>query len=284
MAHAAIAVSYPRKRVHARADAGRSRRAEIRDLRRTLSRLYSASRLLRRRAIVREWKGLGYNARAVRLQRLAVAVVERHAGVLPSESKQLRLLPGVGPYTAAAIRAFAFNLDDAPIDTNVKPDRAAREVRRRISAFGDGTGARCARPRARTARTGARLELGFDGSRSNALHRTRPEMPALSAAREVRSSAHRRRKTRASCGRPPSRADPHRARCRTSAPRAMRGGASSIVFANCRPGRRISLLDLHHDVAPAISGRSFEEVRDFVAGLERDGIVMRDGNHVALRE
>lgn len=71
-------------------------------------------------AVLREWKGLGYNSRALRLHRLARAVEENHGGRLPSEPRALRLLPGVGPYTVAAIRAFAFNEDDAPVDTNVR--------------------------------------------------------------------------------------------------------------------------------------------------------------------
>ncbi|MBV8424852.1 MAG: A/G-specific adenine glycosylase, partial [Candidatus Eremiobacteraeota bacterium] len=50
--------------------------------------------------VVRSWKGLGYNLRAVRLHELAIAVVSRHGGNLPSERDALRALPGIGPYTA----------------------------------------------------------------------------------------------------------------------------------------------------------------------------------------
>ena len=70
--------------------------------------------------VLREWKGLGYNSRAVRLHGLARAVVASHRGALPSDPGSLRSLPGIGPYTVAAIRAFAFNEDDAPVDTNVR--------------------------------------------------------------------------------------------------------------------------------------------------------------------
>jgi A/G-specific adenine glycosylase len=69
---------------------------------------------------VRLWRGLGYNSRAVRLHALARAVVERHGGVLPSDRDALLALPGIGPYTAAAVRAFAFELDDVAFDTNVR--------------------------------------------------------------------------------------------------------------------------------------------------------------------
>lgn len=69
---------------------------------------------------LRMWRGLGYNSRAVRLHALARAVVERHGGALPSDRDALLALPGIGPYTAAAVRAFAFELDDVALDTNLR--------------------------------------------------------------------------------------------------------------------------------------------------------------------
>lgn len=69
---------------------------------------------------VRLWRGLGYNSRAVRLHKLAQAVVERHGGRLPSDREALLALPGIGPYTASAVRAFAFELDDVALDTNIR--------------------------------------------------------------------------------------------------------------------------------------------------------------------
>jgi A/G-specific adenine glycosylase len=69
---------------------------------------------------VRLWRGLGYNSRAMRLHALAHAVVEKHGGVLPSDREALLALPGIGPYTASAVRAFAFELDDVALDTNIR--------------------------------------------------------------------------------------------------------------------------------------------------------------------
>ena len=77
--------------------------------------------------VIAEWAGLGYNRRAVNLHRCAVAVVER--GGFPREPAELRRLPGVGPYTAAAVACFAFGAQVAAPDTN------ARRVLER--AFGD---------------------------------------------------------------------------------------------------------------------------------------------------
>lgn len=70
--------------------------------------------------VVRRWRGLGYNARALRLHALARVVVERYDGKLPREREALLALPGIGAYTAGAIRAFAFEEDDVALDTNVR--------------------------------------------------------------------------------------------------------------------------------------------------------------------
>ena len=70
-------------------------------------------------AVVRAWAGLGYNRRALLLRRAAAAVVERHGGAVPGDLEALRALPGVGPYTARAVLAFAFEADQAVVDANV---------------------------------------------------------------------------------------------------------------------------------------------------------------------
>ena len=65
--------------------------------------------------VVRMWAGLGYNRRAVNLHRAAVAMGER----VPDTLEELLALPGVGPYTARAVLAFAFEHDVAVLDVNV---------------------------------------------------------------------------------------------------------------------------------------------------------------------
>lgn len=70
--------------------------------------------------VIRLWSGLGYNRRAVNLQRTARAVVEDFGGNFPREEAELRKLPGIGPYTAGAIAAFAFEQDVAFLDTNMR--------------------------------------------------------------------------------------------------------------------------------------------------------------------
>jgi A/G-specific adenine glycosylase len=78
--------------------------------------------------VVRAWAGLGYNRRAVNLHRTAVVVVEQHRGRLPDDLDALLALPGVGPYTARAILAFAFERDHGVVDTN-----AARVIARAVT-------------------------------------------------------------------------------------------------------------------------------------------------------
>ncbi|NTW41765.1 MAG: A/G-specific adenine glycosylase [Cellulomonadaceae bacterium] len=70
--------------------------------------------------VLRAWDRLGYPRRALRLQQCAVAVVERHDGVLPVDGAALLALPGIGTYTAAAVRAFAHGVRSVVVDTNVR--------------------------------------------------------------------------------------------------------------------------------------------------------------------
>lgn len=65
------------------------------------------------------WSGLGYPRRARNLHLAAAQMVERHQGSVPSGLDQLLALPGVGPYTASAVLAFAFERDVGVVDTNV---------------------------------------------------------------------------------------------------------------------------------------------------------------------
>ncbi|HXF73820.1 MAG TPA: A/G-specific adenine glycosylase, partial [Actinomycetota bacterium] len=58
--------------------------------------------------VLRAWSGLGYNRRAVLLHEAARALARDHGGRLPRDPEGLRRLPGVGPYTAAAVAAIAF--------------------------------------------------------------------------------------------------------------------------------------------------------------------------------
>ena len=73
-----------------------------------------------RESVLAAWAGLGYYARARNLHACAQAVVARHGGAFPAEERALRALPGIGPYTAAAITAIAHQRPAAVVDGNVE--------------------------------------------------------------------------------------------------------------------------------------------------------------------
>lgn len=66
------------------------------------------------------WKGLGYNRRAHALKTIAERVVHTYGGILPQEKEVLESFPGIGPATAGDIRAFAWNIPDVIIETNIR--------------------------------------------------------------------------------------------------------------------------------------------------------------------
>lgn len=70
--------------------------------------------------VLRMWAGLGYYSRARNLHACAVAVLRDHGGAFPDTEEGLRTLPGVGPYTAAAIAAIAFSRQTMPVDGNIE--------------------------------------------------------------------------------------------------------------------------------------------------------------------
>ena len=230
--------------------------------------------------VVREWKGLGYNSRAVRLHGLAQAV-EANGGILPSERKRLRSLPGIGDYTASAIRAFAYNLDDAPVDTNV------RRVVHRLT-FGLEY-PRAQPPRAVDERARALVPAGRAHDWGSAM------MDLGATICTARMPKCRLCPLRRECAAAPVDGE-SLARLRAAAPkesrrhipfeRTARYARGRIVdrLRQLAPGEQISLLDLHRVIGPAIEARGLDEVAAFVTALERDGLVTHDGTNVALRE
>ena len=86
--------------------------------------------------VVRAWEGLGYNRRAVSLHRAAAAVVEDHGGDLPRDLGALLDLRGVGPYTARAVLAFAFEVDVGLVETNTARVLARAVAGRALSPAG----------------------------------------------------------------------------------------------------------------------------------------------------
>jgi A/G-specific adenine glycosylase len=70
--------------------------------------------------ILKVWQGLGYNRRAVALQKIAISVMKESRGRLPVNREELLKLPGIGRYTASAILTFACNQPNIFIETNIR--------------------------------------------------------------------------------------------------------------------------------------------------------------------
>jgi len=70
--------------------------------------------------VMKHWEGLGYYSRARNLHRATQAIVSRFGGVIPSDLDLLHALPGVGPYTASAVAAFAFDQPVPVLDANIQ--------------------------------------------------------------------------------------------------------------------------------------------------------------------
>lgn len=80
-------------------------------------RVLAAARL---REVIVAWDGLGYNRRALALSESARLIAREHGGRVPEDPAVLQELPGVGPYTAAAVASIAFGVPRAAVDTNVR--------------------------------------------------------------------------------------------------------------------------------------------------------------------
>ena len=70
--------------------------------------------------VLRLWSGLGYNRRALNLQKAALVISKEYKGIWSKEIRELKKLPGIGEYTARAILCFAFDEQVAVVDTNVR--------------------------------------------------------------------------------------------------------------------------------------------------------------------
>ena len=126
--------------------------------------------------VLRMWAGLGYYSRARNLHACAVAVLRDHGGVFPDTEEGLRKLPGIGPYTAAAIGAIAFDIRTMPVDGNIERVvsrlYAVEEPLPQAKPLHTGTGVDLARSLSRWRREVSRWRQrsGVDGPRLFNLH------------------------------------------------------------------------------------------------------------------
>ena len=189
------------------------------------------------RDVLSLWSGLGYNRRALALQRAAEVVA---ADGWPAD---LTTLPGVGPYTAAAVGSFAWDRQEAAVDTNVR-----RVLERRDGVAADAARAVGAGDVAAAVGTGGDVQPGDDGARRDRL----PPAGAACAAR-VRSL--------------PAVA----ARC----PLFLGAGPAVRFEDTDRWARGRLLAALLAGEAPPVQGERLERA---LAGLERDGLIVRESD------
>lgn len=85
--------------------------------------------------VIKMWQGLGYNRRALNLQKAAQQVTTEHKGNFPSDEKSLLALPGVGLYTARALQAFSFGKDVSVVDVNI--ERVISRITKKMKSSSD---------------------------------------------------------------------------------------------------------------------------------------------------
>jgi A/G-specific adenine glycosylase len=230
--------------------------------------------------VIRAWRGLGYNARAQRLRRLAQTVVAEHRGRLPSDRDVLLGLPGIGPYTAAAVRAFAFEEDDAALDTNI------RRVVHRI-AYGvefpplagereiDRTAAAMVPPGRGHDWNSAMMDLGATICTARAPKCLLCPLAQWCAAAPV-DPARLAAGAKAAARRSPQAALPFE---RTT--RFLRGRIVDRLR-EIPPHAAVTLTELQRDLSPVVPTDRLAEVAAVVAALVADGIVSDEAGAVRL--
>jgi A/G-specific adenine glycosylase len=232
--------------------------------------------------VLRMWQGLGYNSRAVRLKHIAREVTARFNGTMPSDEATLRSLPGIGPYTVAAIRAFAFDLDDAAIDTNVR--RVTHRVLHglehpplAVHAQLDAD-AHALVPRGRAHDwNSAMMDLGAGICTARAPKCLLCPLRTACAAAPIDAAQLERARAAHLPKRSPQESIPFEQTTRYARGRII------DRLRELPAGQRISLLDLHEEVTRRI-GRTAQELETLVERLERDGLVAVRGRKVSLQE
>ena len=204
--------------------------------------------------VVRAWEGLGYNRRAVALSEAARAIVRDHGGLVPGDPEELKRLPGVGPYTAAAIASFAYGATIAAVDTNVRRvvararlGREPGEVRR--DTIDDEAG-RWLDRRHPAEWNQALMDLGRE------ICRPEPRCEVCPIAADCRARSRSRR----------SRLAPRRAAPFEGSMRQVRGG---IVRVLRRRSASVGELAVQ-------AGFPVERIVGAVGALVRDGLVVAD--------
>jgi A/G-specific adenine glycosylase len=222
--------------------------------------------------VLRAWLGLGYNGRALRLWRCARAVVTDRRGVLPRRVDELERLPGIGPYTASAVSALAFDAHVPVVDVNVaRVLSRALAGRQRLPASGISALARDALPASSAGKWAqALMDIGA------AFCRSRPRCggcPAHKVCAYVRAGGNRAKKSRV------RRVASSGANARFQGSNRDYRGRVMRTLSACGA---TTLRALGRQVKPGFTLSDLPWLDALVSGLVRDGLVERRGRHVSL--
>lgn len=233
--------------------------------------------------VLRLWKGLGYNSRAVRLKRVAQAVVERFGGRMPADPAVLRALSGIGPYTIGAIRAFAFDCDDAAIDTNVR--RVAHRLLHGIEFPPKVPSAQLDRDARGLVPAGhghdwnsAMMDLG------SSICTARAPKCLICPLRQFCEAAPIDAPTLATVQKTYGRKRSPQEAIRFEKTTRFARGRIVDRLRELPPGKMISLLELHREIAEEVRGRSPAQIEQIARSLERDGLVRSHEDSFALAD
>jgi A/G-specific adenine glycosylase len=231
--------------------------------------------------VVRRWRGLGYNSRALRLHAAARAIVRDRGGRFPIEREALLALPGIGPYTASALRAFAFEVDDVALDTNLR-----RIIHR--TQFGLEYPPAVA-PRELDARARALLPAGKAHAWNSALMdlgaticTARAPKCLICPLRHACAAAPVDPVDLAARAALVTKRSPQEALPFERTARFLRGRIVDALR-DLAPGASVSLAELRATLAERIVADRLDEIPATVGTLERDGFIERIGEAYRLR-
>lgn len=235
-----------------------------------LKKFPTLDRLARARTsdVIRIWRGMGYNHRALRLQKLSKIVVQDFGGKIPKNIEDLQSLPGIGRYTAHAVACFAFGQRVPVVDTNIKRVLGRLCPRRKslptLQATEMWALAEYHLPRTNTHDWNqALMDLGA------AICMAAIPRCELCPLKRLCPSAHMMRQRAARA--------PKREPGRHGIPNRMYRGKTIEVLRDLKPGRSITSSALARRIMPEYTERDRRWYIVLLQKLERDGLVKLRG-------
>jgi len=218
-------------------------------------------------SVIRAWRGMGYNNRALRLQQTARTILQQHDGKLPGSVETLQQLPGIGRYTAHALACFVFGKPVPVVDTNIirvlsrlLPGVISRDRSGKVNVEAVWTAARSILPRRNAYRWNqALMDLGATICTSSKPQCNRcPVMVFCSSAFRIKKRAPGTKKVEPG---------------REGIPNRLYRGKVVEVLRNVNGRQFLSFSYLAKQVKPNYQERDKRWLRGILHGLERDGLI-----------